>query len=347
MEYIFKIKSIRNNLFLLLVIFVVPSFTDAATLFITPRSNEVKVGDTFSVLIDTDSQGVAINAATADISFDNNLLSVQSVGFSNSIFTIWPEEPNYSNTTGNIHFSGGLYSPGWNGSIGAILRVTFKAKAAGQTKLTFANTSILANDGIGTNIITNSLGSSINISKALPVTIENVPVKTTIVATSTVEKIVELFTIPVIVNIPDQLIEGSQLSFNGDGVSNGQIFVYVQKGKNSPEITQINTKSSGEFDFNYSNPVETGYYKIWARNISIDGIMSTSSDVSYVEVLGVSGYKINNYFITFKEVIYLLLIVSFIFFIFWLITLVLYFKNKQKKLITKKIKEKKTISKVG
>jgi len=341
-------RSQNIKIFVLSIIITIalPFFSSAATLFIAPESKDVKVGDTFSVLVNTDSQGVAINAATADIAFDNNLLSVQSISFSNSIFSIWPEEPSYSNTTANIHFSGGLYSPGWSGSVGAILRVTFKAKAIGQAKLAVANASVLANDGIGTNVLTNSLGSSINISKALPAVIEKVPAKPGMVATSTAEKIEEPFTIPVIVNIPEELTEGSVLSFNGNGISNGQVFVYIQKGKNSPEITQINTKSSGVFDFTYHSPVKTGYYKIWARNISADGVMSTSSDVYYVEVLGVSGYKINNYLVTFSKVIYLLMLVCITFLAFWLLTLFFYLKNKKEVLTIKKVrKERKIISK--
>jgi hypothetical protein len=336
-------QNIKIFVLSIIIAFALPFLSNAATLFVSPESKDVKVGDIFSVLVNTDSQGVAINAATADIAFDNNLLSVQSIGFSSSIFSIWPEEPSYSNTTANIHFSGGLYSPGWSGGVGAILRVTFKAKAVGQAKLAVANASVLANDGIGTNVLTNSLGSSIKISKALPAVTEIVPTKPGIVATSTVEKIEELFTTPVIVNIPEELTEGSLLSFSGNGISDGQVFVYIQKGKNSPEITQIDTKSSGVFDYTYHSPVKTGYYKIWARNISTGGVMSTSSDISYVEVLGVSGYIINNYLVTFSKVIYLMIAVCVTLLVLWLFTLFFYLKNKKEALNIKKNRKERKI----
>lgn len=327
-------KYLTNKIFIFLsvIIFGFPLFSNAATLFIAPESKDVKIGDTFSVLVDVDSQGVAINAATADINFDNNLLSVQGVGFSNSIFTIWPEEPSYSNINGNIHFSGGIYSPGWTGSVGPILRITFKAKAVGQAKLTLMNASVLANDGIGTNILNNNYDSIINISKAIPA-VEKPVVVTKSVSTSTViiENAVNNFEVPVIVNLPDQLTEGATLSFNGNGVSNGQILLYVQKGMNNPEITQINTNSSGGFIFTYRNNVTSGYYKIWARSVLSDGVMSTSSDISYVEVINPNTLNVGGLQISYQSVITVLLLISLTLLVFWSVTLDYYLKLKNKK----------------
>jgi len=327
-------KYLTNKIFIFLsvIIFGFPLFSNAATLYIAPESKDVKVGDTFSVLVDVDSQGVPINAATADINFDNSLLSVQGVGFSNSIFIIWPEEPSYSNINGNIHFSGGIYSPGWNGTVGPVLRITFKAKAVGQAKLTVMNASILANDGIGTNVLNNKFDSNINISKAIPV-VEKPVVVTKAVSTSTViiENVVNNFEIPLLVNLPDQLTEGSILSFNGNGVSNGQILLYVQKGKNNPEITQISTRSTGLFNFAYRNPVTSGYYKIWARNILSDGIMSTSSDISYVEVINPNTVSVGGLQISYQSIITVLFIISVTLLVFWSVTLDYYLKLKNKK----------------
>ena len=314
------------------IIFSLPFFSNAATLFVAPESKDVKVGDTFSVLIDVNSQGVAINAATADMTFDNSLLSVQSIGFSNSIFSIWPEEPSYSNTTGNIHFSGGLYSPGWNGSTGAILRVTFKAKAVGQSTLTLKNGSVLANDGIGTNVLTNSVGASVNISKALPV-VEKQISNTKSITASTTEIVVLISQIPVISNLPDQLTEGAVLSFNVSSAVSSQTLLYIQKGKNNPEISQLDMNS----DFTYRSPVTSGYYKIWARNVSAGGVMSTSSDISYVEVINPNTINIIRYNISHRSIIIILLIISLTLLVFWSVTITFYLKLKHKKVVKNKV----------
>jgi hypothetical protein len=341
-----KYRNIKICLIFVLFIFVLPFCSNATTLFIAPQSKEVKVGDTFYVLLDVDSQGLAINAATADITFDNNLLSVQSVGFSNSIFTIWPEEPSYSNINGKVHFSGGIYSPGWLGSAGPILRITFKAKAVGQAKLAVTNASVLANDGIGTNVLNNHFDSIINIEKALPVIEKQISdIKT--VSTSTAEKEIEISTIPIINNLPDQLMEGTALSFNVSSAYGGQTLLYIQKGKNNPEISQLDIIPDSTFNFTYRSPVSSGYYKIWARNILPGGVMSTSSDISYVEVINPNTINILSYNLTYKSIIIILIIISLTLLVFWIITIVFYLNNKQKVSPINKIKkEKKIVNKV-
>jgi hypothetical protein len=313
-----------------------PFFSNAATLYIAPESKDVRVGDVFSVLVGANSQGVAINAATADITFDNNLLSVQSVGFSNSIFTVWPEEPSYSNINGNIHFSGGIYSPGWNGSAGTVLRISFKAKALGQVKLAVENASVLANDGIGTNVLNSNPGSVINVSKALPI-IETKKSATTSATTTIVNP--EVFLVPVITNLPNQLTEGSILSFAGNAISDGQMLLYIQKGKNNPEITQLDIKSSSRFDYAYKDPVTSGYYKIWARNILPGGVMATSSDVYYVEVVNPNTVNLIGHKLTYKSIISLLVLVSVTLLVFWVVTLLFYLKITRKKTVKNSLKK--------
>lgn len=122
------------------------------SLFIAPPQGTYKMGDLFSVLVNVNSGGQAINAAAAQITFDNRRLAVTEMGYSRSVFSIWTEEPVFSNEAGRIRFSGGLPSPGFTGPSGAILRVTFKAVAPGEAVVDFVSGSVLANDGKGTNI---------------------------------------------------------------------------------------------------------------------------------------------------------------------------------------------------
>jgi len=320
---------------LLFSFFVFPLSASAATLFVAPQSKDIRVDDTFIVLVNTNTQGTAINAASVDIKFDQNLLSAQSVGYSNSIFTLWAEEPKYSNLAGNIHLSGGLSSPGFTGSNGAILRITFKARAVGQTQISLENGSVLANDGIGTDVLSSVQGSSITINKALPVVetkiITTVTTATSSIATTTIGAIEDLHLVPIITNVPEHLKQGSLLTFSGTGVANGQILVYVGKGKNNPAITQVNTVADGKFEINYEKPVLSGYYKIWARNLLPNGIISTSSDISYVEVTNDNFITINNNNISYIDIIMTLLILIFIIFVSWLVTLFFYFKLKKKR----------------
>lgn len=131
-----------------------------ASLFLAPSSGTYTVGNTFLVQVKVNSGGVAINAADGTIIFDPDKLEVVRLSKDESIFSLWVQEPTFSNSLGTINFAGGKPSPGFIGAAGTILNITFKAKTAGTANLTFASGSVLADDGKGTNILT-SIGSAV------------------------------------------------------------------------------------------------------------------------------------------------------------------------------------------
>src|SRR3989338_3585944 len=125
----------------------------AATLYFSPSSGNFSVGNilTTSVLVDT--QGQSINNADAVINFPAGLLDVVSVNKSGSIFSLWVEEPTFSNSAGTISFDGGLPTPGFNGTAGKLLSVIFRVRNAGTASLIFSSGAVRANDGYGTDIL--------------------------------------------------------------------------------------------------------------------------------------------------------------------------------------------------
>ena len=330
-----KIKNVSTKavsfIFAAFLTIAFPALAHGATLFISPPNEQVTVGQNFSVMVDMDSEGAPINAASTDIKYDNSMLSIQSVGYSSSILTIWAEEPKYSNINGILHFSGGLPSPGWNGSNGPLLRITFSAKAKGQTKVVFANGSVLANDGIGTDVLNSSNGLEISIGQAIPVLNTETVSTSTIATTTEIQSVSIAPSIPVLSGIPDQLTEGSTLSFNGTGISNGEVLVYIEKGKDNPEITQVNTQTDGNFSIVYKSPVSSGYYKIWATSILSNGMMSNSSDVSYVEVVSSGSFSLGGVVITYKSAIISLLAISVILLVLLVIVMVSHLALRNKK----------------
>ena len=146
-------KKIFTSL-LLAIAFILawPSLANAASLYFSPSSGSKTVGSNFSVSVGVNSGGVAINSAQGNIAFTSSLLEITSVSQS-GIFTLWPVNPNYSNAAGTLTFAGGLPNPGYNGSAGTILTITFRAEAAGTASLSFNSGSVLANDGLGTNVL--------------------------------------------------------------------------------------------------------------------------------------------------------------------------------------------------
>lgn len=126
---------------------------NAATLYFSPSSGNFSVGDllTAGVLVNTESK--AINNADAVVHFPSAFLEVVSVTKSGSIFSLWVEEPAFSNSAGTISFNGGLPTPGFNGTAGRILNIVFRVKSAGLATVLFSSGAVRANDGLGTDIL--------------------------------------------------------------------------------------------------------------------------------------------------------------------------------------------------
>lgn len=163
-------------LLFLLVYFSIPNITNAASLSISPSSNTVSVGNIVSVKVLVNTQGVYINNGEASIQFPTDLLEVVSISKSSSIFSLWVEEPSFSNNTGKITFNGGVANPGFSGSSGSIASITFKAKKTGNASLIFTDGAVRANDGLGTNVLTAKTSASIQIGTPAPVVVPSTPV---------------------------------------------------------------------------------------------------------------------------------------------------------------------------
>ncbi len=135
----------------------------AATLRVSPDTGVYTVGGTFTANVIINTQNKAVNAADGQLSYNPKELSVVSVSRASSIFNLWTQEPSFSNTLGTISFGGG--SPtGYTGASGNILTITFRPLGAGNPKVTFKSGSVLAADGLGTNVLTSMTGSSYTIS---------------------------------------------------------------------------------------------------------------------------------------------------------------------------------------
>lgn len=154
--------------FIAVTFLLIPLSTHAATLSISPSSLNTNVGGTFSVKINVNTLGKSINNGEATISFPTDLLEVTSISRSSSIFSLWIEEPSYSNLTGKINFNGGIANPGFSGAAGTIANVTFKAKKQGSASISFSAGAVRENDGLGTDILTSKNGTTITINSAIP-----------------------------------------------------------------------------------------------------------------------------------------------------------------------------------
>lgn len=142
-------------LLLALICIFFPKATEAegnASLYLFPGSKTFRVADTFSIEVKVDTADLPINASQTIIYFPIDKLEVLGFSKSDSIFTLWPEEPAFSNSSGEISFSGGVPHPGFTGT-GNIITINFRAENEGVANLSLGEAQVLADDGKGTNIL--------------------------------------------------------------------------------------------------------------------------------------------------------------------------------------------------
>jgi hypothetical protein len=155
--------GLYTALFFLCASFLVANSAHAATLQINSSSVTLSPGSIATLSIVLNSEGVAINNSEAKIIFPSDLLEVVSISKANSIFSLWVEEPAYSNVSGTISFNGGVPTPGFNGSTGTAVSIVVKAKKAGQADIIFSDAAVRANDGFGTDVLRVKTGKTLSV----------------------------------------------------------------------------------------------------------------------------------------------------------------------------------------
>lgn len=310
--------SLGSIAVVLACVFSFPLSTFAATLYVSPASGTYGVGEPFTVLVYVGGANDPINAASGQMSFDNDHLKISSVGFSNSIFKIWAEEPGFSNVAGTIHFSGGLPTPGFTGNAGGLFRVTFQPIKEGSATVSFLSGSVLANDGNGTDVMTGSSGATYTIVAAKEKPDQpQTPTKKPTIVVSTDERL----TPPIITDWPEMLEEKEKLVVHGVGTPSAKLMVYFQKGSTEAIPQEITTDADGRFTATFGDYVKAGLYHISAKNISpTSGALSPSSDVVTTQVIVPYYIRIGKHLITYVSIIiglisllFIILILLFIF----------------------------------
>ena len=144
-------------------LFLPATHADAASLFFSPGSGSVKVGQTISVSVYVESKAQSMNATQGVVSFPTDLLSVTGVSKGGSILNLWVQDPA---SAGTVNFEGIVYNPGFQAASGKVMTITFRAKKAGTAQVKFSSGAVLANDGQGTNITSGLGGAKITIGDA-------------------------------------------------------------------------------------------------------------------------------------------------------------------------------------
>lgn len=130
------------------------SFANAAVMSAYSSASRYAVGSTFTVTLVLQSPGESINAVSGVLTYPADLLSVVSYSKVGSFISYWPQEPDFSNTTGVLHFDGLLLEKEFSAASGTMLRVTFRVKKSGVATLSFPKAQAFLADGSGKDVVT-------------------------------------------------------------------------------------------------------------------------------------------------------------------------------------------------
>jgi hypothetical protein len=278
---------LKNNIFIsVFLLSVFFSFTvkaDAATLYLTPSSSNITVGNisTVNILVNTD--GVAINNAEVVVNFPKDLLEIVSVSKSGSIFSLWVAEPVFSNGSGTLSFNGGAPTPGFNGSADKALSVVFRAKNTGSATLLFSSSSVRANDGFGTDVLTGTGQANINITavKITPPPPAPDPISTPEAIPEVIPPVPVPLT-PILIDYSKDVKENEYIVVKGVADPDTDIIINSNRilpdgGDAINDQIVIKSNDKGLFTYVSENRITAGIYIISAQARESSGVLSEKS----------------------------------------------------------------------
>lgn len=270
---------------LLLALLFLPLLGEAAegTLYMTPEKGSYVVGEVFDVRVLADSGGVGVNAVEAELSFNPTALAVQSVSTEGSILSTWSTEPQFSNDTGTVNFSGWT-GHSFNGNDGLLVTITFKAlrNAAGNAHLA-AGAMLAVQDG--SNIITSMKSGLYTVAPreiARPVT----PATTT-EALPPADLISRPAPPPLITRYEHSIRAGEYITIQGKTDPNARVIMWLQKGSEE-SMYDVQSNGDGDFTFTSPRPAEEGVYRVWSAVEDAYGARGPQSDRIAINVRSAS-----------------------------------------------------------
>ena len=142
----------------------------AVSLAFQSVGSNFSIGDTFDLILVVNSPFQAMNTVGGTVVFDPTKLQLTSIDKTNSVMNLWVTDPSNSvsnSSGGSIVFLGGVTAPGFIGNQGQIFTLSFKVIGTGNTSITLANAQVLANDGVGTDLLSFVTPSQIVLKSAI------------------------------------------------------------------------------------------------------------------------------------------------------------------------------------
>lgn len=254
--------------------FIKKSVFAAESFIITGPNRPISVGEIFTVSVFVSSPNQPMNATSGAINVTGGA-SIVSTSKQGSIINFWTNEPGSIGNT--FRFEGVVMTPGYQGQNGKIFSLNLLAKKEGTVNLAFTEGALLANDGLGSNII-----------DSLPIKtfrIVNLPVDGSIkvvdapkVAITTVNSKNKVVALPVITEYSDLVDPESRAFIKGKGEpsaitklsfkdistkSLGEQFISaLQTKKKAPNEALVKNDEEGFFQYITQPNLVAGSYNV-------------------------------------------------------------------------------------
>ena len=318
----YKIKLIVYSIIFSSIFIKADAFERSASLFISKPAQNIEVGDRITISIKAQSTEQSINAVSGSVSFPEDRLRVIAVSKSHSIVNLWTREPSLGRN--RVSFEGIILNPGYLGQSGNIFDITFETKRSGESFIGLSEGAVLANDGLGTNILDSLKSISLNILESKSIAVVTTPVYDS-------QKIIAL---PVITDYSRAILSKQSIFVKGKGEPNaltkisfkdtsqksiGERFIeYLQTKKKRLTDVLVKNDASGAFQYASSSNLLTGAYN--ATPFLVDPNKNVEKPGLGVQLL-VSDSKINHYIVVFINILGLLIpvvgLIVIIYFIPW------------------------------
>lgn len=167
-----------KKIYLIATALALPLFVDAATMSISPATQSVHVGDTFTVSININTSGATIDGVDIRyLNYNPALLEVQDADSTTAGVQIAPGAlmpvtvaNSVNASTGKILFSQVVMGGGGYSGSGTLATITFKALAVGTANITIDSANGATTDtniaSAGNDTLTSATGASYTISAA-------------------------------------------------------------------------------------------------------------------------------------------------------------------------------------
>lgn len=136
-------------------------------LFFSPATYSVTTNSEFEVSLYIDTLGFSINGVDVKINFDPDKLSVVDPSSGESVIGLWVASPQYSNTRGELEFSG-IIPGGTKTNNGLVERIKFRAKSPGLSAISVGTSHVLINDGFGSEASIETTPVKVTIEPSAP-----------------------------------------------------------------------------------------------------------------------------------------------------------------------------------